>query len=123
MLRYGGGKKNPPRACLPGADLCVCVIRLLMLDGAGPFVCIICTLATVAQACSDGYRAAGATVSRTDAFVIAIVTLGADTDDATADGDSAALSFISAADACTEALTLGCDGATCDANVATVIIV
>ena len=90
-----------------------------MRDDAGA----IADRAVIAQACSDGYRAAGATVSRTDAFGIDRVTLGTNPGDATADGDSAAGgSVISAADACTEALTLGCNGATCDANVTAGII-
>ena len=91
-----------------------------MRDDAGA----IAVLAVIAQAWINGYRDAGATVARTDAFGIAIVTLGADAGDATADGDSAAGgSVISAADACTEALTLGCDSAARDADVAAVILV
>ena len=77
-----------------------------------------------AQTVGDCHLATGAIESRTDAFCIAMVTLGTNTDDATADGDSAAGgSVISAADACTEALTLGCDSATRDADVAAVILV
>lgn len=104
---------------MPGADLYVCVIRLRMRDDA----CTVIVRAVNAQAWINGYRAAGAMVARTDAFGIAIVTLGADTGDATADCDSAALSKISTADACAPVLTLGCDSAARDADVATVIIV
>ena len=57
-----------------------------MRDDAGA----IAVRAVIAQAWINGFRAAGATESRTDAFGIAMVTLGTNTDDATADGDSAA---------------------------------
>ena len=57
-------KKNPPQASELGADLYVCVIRLLMRDDAGA----IAVRAVIAQAWINGYRAAGAFESRTDAF-------------------------------------------------------
>lgn len=95
------------------------MIRLLMRDDAGA----IAVRAVIAQAWINGYRAAGAMEACTYAFGISMVTLGTDAGDATADGDGATDAIISATDACTEVLTLGCDGATCDANVATVILV
>ena len=95
------------------------MIRLLMRDDAGA----IAVRAIIAQAWINGYRAAGATQACTYAFGFVIVTRGSDDGDATADGDSAALSKISATDACAPELTHGCDGAARDADVATVIIV
>ena len=59
----GERKIRPVIACL-GRICMFCVIRLLMRDDAGTIV----FLAVIAQACSDGYRAAIATVARTDAF-------------------------------------------------------
>ena len=85
-------KKKPPQALAWGGFL-MFMIRLLMLDSAGPYgVHIICTLSAIAQAWSDVNLATVATVARTDAFCFIVVTLGADAGDATADGDSAALS-------------------------------
>ena len=64
------------------------MIRLLMRDDAGA----IAVRAVIAQAWINGYLDAGAIEACTDAFGITVGTRGFDADDATADGDSAALS-------------------------------